>query len=185
MASEEDNAVAGAPAEPDPRERAVRVDVLKTLYLDASAQFRHVEDQASRHSNILIVIVAALLGADWIGGRSGTATSFIPPLMVCLIGLYGLVYSIKFRQRKYLFVYRQREFRTLLSKALPELGIDEAAEAARQHNRRRFFITSRMTTGSAWALLYLGIILIGALKAAFELNAMDVRGVIARLTAWL
>ncbi|MEP1143842.1 MAG: hypothetical protein ABJH52_08985 [Henriciella sp.] len=135
-----------------------RSDLALQMYLDFTTEARHAEDQIPNLANVLILVVAGLLGIDSIVGDE---TSLLSYGFMILIGTLGLVSSNKFRQRKYHAIHRALEFREYLNIAEPGLDIDERIARARTKDRRKFPISNAFSTALVWGVFYLSIIAIG------------------------
>jgi len=128
------------------------------LYLDFTSEARHAEDQIPNLANVLILVVAGLLGIDSIIGDETSALSYG---FMMMIGTLGLISSNKFRQRKYHAIHRALEFRNILDDLEPTLGVSERISQARKKDRKKFPLSTRFSTAVVWGVFYLSIICIG------------------------
>jgi hypothetical protein len=128
------------------------------IYLDFTNEARHAEEQIPSLANVLILVVAGLLGIDSI---IGAETSVLSYGFMILIGSLGLVSSNKFRQRKYHAIHRALEFRELLNRAEPSLEIDGRVARARKKDLRKFPLSTKFSSAIVWGVFYVFIIVIG------------------------
>jgi hypothetical protein len=141
-------------------------EILWGLYQDQYTHIRHYDSQRSTVTNLLIVIAAALL--TFVTYDKTINRADIPLTgMLCIIGLFGVIFSIKYRERisinfQRLMVYRDKLDELLFDSKLIRV-LDE--EADRLHDKKfprlHAGYLSSVKVNRLWLVLHMLISLIG------------------------
>lgn len=140
---------------------ADRVDVLLELWKDERQQAIQAEEQRATLTNIVIVVVAAGLG--FVSQKSLSPSLLMVTLPMTLLGGYGALSCLKYRERFSLHGSQARHLRQELSRLDPALCLEEERREIKRRHRARFPLLHRVRLYALWVAIHLGIAVSGGI----------------------
>ncbi|WP_141683497.1 hypothetical protein [Streptomyces sp. F-7] len=142
-------------------------DVLLDLWKDQRAQMRQLENQRATLTNIVILVVAAGLGL--ITQRGLGPSMLVVTCPMALLGLYGALACMKYRERHALHDAQALSIRKRLNDLYPSLAIDSEWADTYLRHQARFPKLYRLRLYALWVALHLGIVLLGVVLSVWSL----------------
>lgn len=93
---------------------------------------KHYEDARTKISQIILALSAALIGLS--SFAKGPAASHAIPVMIMLLGLAGVVFTVKYTSLAHKRTILARRFRTEIGAATAEEGGKDIATVYREHS---------------------------------------------------
>ncbi|MEV6506780.1 hypothetical protein OG194_21285 [Streptomyces sp. NBC_01288] len=142
-------------------------DVLLELWKDQRDQMRQLENQRATLTNIVILVVAAGLGFIAQSGLGPTMLAVTLPMM--LLGSYGALACMKYRERQALHDAQALSLRKKLGDLHPSLSIDAGWADTYQRQQLRFPKLFRLRLYALWVALHLGVAAAGGVLSIWSL----------------
>jgi hypothetical protein len=136
------------------------VDALLQMWQEQRDQARQSEDQRAVMTNIVLVLASAGLGLLAQHGVRDHAMLFVT-VSLTLLGGYGAITSLKYRERYELHITEARTMRRRLDAIYPQLHLEEDWHAARAAHRERFGVVYRVRLHYLWTALHVAIAMTG------------------------
>ena len=136
------------------------VDALLQMWQEQRDQARQSENQRAINTNIVLLIASAGLGLIAQHGVHDRAMLVVSVALV-LLGGYGAITSLKYRERYELHIAEAVMMRSRLDAIYPQLHLEEDRIAARNAHRQRHRVLYQVRLNYLWAALHLGIALTG------------------------
>ncbi len=135
------------------------------------ATFKHYFEMAMDHhtkaattSNILLIMVGAIIGLVGLDNKVGGAVTFVGGLAVFVIGLFGAVWAWKQHERYHFWEHIAYEYQKELAKIVPMLKTGEAYyEGAKEATAKEFgaLFAKRILDRYLWVSLHGIVAVIG------------------------
>lgn len=142
-------------------------DVLLELWKDQRDQMRQLENQRATLTNIVILVVAAGLGFTTQRGLGPSMLAVTLPMT--LLGSYGALACMKYRERHALHDAQALSLRKRLSDLHPSIAIDSEWADTYRRQQARFPKLFRLRLYALWVALHLGIVLLGGALSVWSL----------------
>ena len=142
-------------------------DVLLELWKDQRDQMRQLENQRATLTNIVILVVAAGLGFTTQRGLGPSMLAITLPMT--LLGSYGALACMKYRERQALHDAQALSLRKRLSDLHPSLAIDSEWADTYRRQQARFPRLFRLRLYALWVALHLGIAAVGGVLSVWSL----------------
>ncbi|MEU1164227.1 hypothetical protein ABZ372_27900 [Streptomyces sp. NPDC005921] len=142
-------------------------DVLIELWKDQRDQMRQLENQRATLTNIVILVVAAGLGFIAQSGLGPSMLAVTLPMM--LLGSYGALACMKYRERLALHDAQAVSLRKKLGDLHPGLSIEAGWADTYQSQQARFPKLFSLRLYALWVALHLGIATVGGVLSIWSL----------------
>ncbi|MFE7778510.1 hypothetical protein ACFU5O_32455 [Streptomyces sp. NPDC057445] len=140
---------------------ADRVDVLIELWKDERQQALQAEGQRAALTNIVIVVVAAGLG--FVSQKRLGPSLLVVTLPMMLLGLYGALSCLKYRERFSLHSSQARRLRIELGRIDPTFSIEAGRQETKRRHRSRFSFLVKIRLYALWVAIHAGVAVIGGI----------------------
>ncbi|MFJ3673631.1 hypothetical protein ACIPSE_45040 [Streptomyces sp. NPDC090106] len=137
-------------------------DVLLHFWQEQRNQARQSENQRATLTNIVLIVASGAIGLvvhQGVTDRSSLAVT----VGLTILGSYGTVASMKFRERYALHMHEAKLMRRRLDALCPGLGLETDRQTARESHIRRHPRLYRIRLHYIWTALHVGIALAGAI----------------------
>lgn len=135
-------------------------DVLIELWNEQRAHTRQIENQRAQLTNIVILVVAAGLGFVAQKGIGPSVLSVTLPMT--LLGVYGSLACMKYRERAALHAMQALRLRAKLDALHPSLGIESGWADTHRDLQTRFPRLIKLRLYALWVALHAGVGVVGA-----------------------
>ncbi|MER5462038.1 hypothetical protein ABT010_15370 [Streptomyces sp. NPDC002668] len=142
-------------------------DVLIELWKDQRDQVRQLENQRATLTNIVILVVAAGLG--FIAQRGLQPSMLAVTLPMMLLGSYGALACMKYRERYALHDAQALSLRKKLGDLHPSLSIDSGWADTYRRQQARFPKLFRLRLYALWVALHVGVAAVGGALSLWTL----------------
>ena len=136
------------------------VDVLLQSWREQRDQARQSENQRAVMTNIVLVLSSAGLGLIAQHGVYDRAMLIVSVSLIVLGG-YGALTSLKYRERHELHITQARAMWRRLDALYPDLHLEEDWAASRARHRERYKVLYDLRLGYMWAALHAAIAITG------------------------
>lgn len=133
-------------------------DILIMMYEQEWGQVRHVENQRSLISNLLLMMAAIILGLISLSDIYLPITVFL-----MLTGVFGASFSLKLHERAAFHIERARKYRDRLEELFPNTNLKLLREAADKKHVTLHPALDKIRIHKLWVWLHLLVSLIGLL----------------------
>lgn len=145
----------------------LQAEILLRLIEENWTESRHLEEQRSSLTNLIVVIAAAVSG---LLSQTGLTPRILPlSLLLVVLGVYGVIASSKLHERLDLHICRARYLRQHLDHTCPGINILRLKHLADQENRRRHPWVTNLGVNIVWISLHILIAGLGAVYTVFSL----------------
>jgi hypothetical protein len=134
-------------------------DVLLELWKEQRDQLRQTENQRTLLTNIVILVVAA--GLRFVAEKGLRPSVLVVTLPMMLLGLYGALASLKYRERVALHAAQAQSLRGKLSTLHPRLEIESGWASTYGNQQAQFPRLFNLRLYAIWLVLHVGVAAIG------------------------
>jgi hypothetical protein len=132
--------------------------------------FKHYMDQATYHlsqrtatANILLILAGATIGFITVDTKLQGPDDVSAALFLIVLGVFGIMWSIKYHERFDYFLHRARGYRDELNRSLTtDKDMKTINRIADDATEQKYGPIHRMAVWRLWAFLYLLITVVGA-----------------------
>ncbi|MEV2193448.1 hypothetical protein AB0I02_21030 [Streptomyces phaeochromogenes] len=142
-------------------------DVLIELWKEQREQARQTETQRATLTNIVILVVAAGLGFVAQKGLDPSALAVTIP--IALLGAYGAIACMKFRERSALHGLQALHLRVKLGNLHPGLEIEPGWADTYRTQEARYPRLNKIRLYALWVSLHIGITTVGCVLTLLAL----------------
>jgi uncharacterized membrane protein YfcA len=156
--------------------------------------FKHYMSEATFHlsqrtatANILLILAGATIGFITVDPNLQGPADVSAALFLIVLGLFGIMWSIKYHERFDYFLQRARGYRDELNRSLTtDIDMKTINRIADDATERKYGPIHRMRVWRLWAALYLLIAVVGAyiLYATSRLLLELVLSILLVLVIW-
>ena len=137
-------------------------DVLLEMFKHYMNQGLYHQSQRATMANILLILSGATIGFITVDEKLKGPDVF-PALFLIVLGLFGILWSIKYHERYHYYLQRARGYRDELNRSLTtNLDMKAINATADNATERKYGPIFRMRVWRLWAVLYLLIAGFGA-----------------------
>ncbi|MFD9442291.1 hypothetical protein ACFWBR_30065 [Streptomyces sp. NPDC060006] len=140
-------------------------DGLLQFWLEQRAQARQTENQRATVTNIVLIVAPAYVGLVVQQGVTDRST-FAVSLGLTMLGLYGAVASMKYRERYGLHLHKAELMRRRFDALHPGIGLEADNQAARERHITKHPWLHRVSLHYIWTAFHLGIAVTGVVLTA-------------------
>ncbi|MGX4658066.1 hypothetical protein ACWCHM_30770 [Micromonospora sp. SCSIO 07396] len=138
---------------------ADEVDVMLQMWLSRWEQIRQSENQRAAMTNIVIIVVSAILGFV---ANKGLSPAMLPlSLAVLVLGIYGATLSAKYYERFRFHLSEAAAIRSWLDERLPSLDLETIRSTASAYQAQEFPRLIKIPLYRLWVALHALIALAG------------------------
>lgn len=138
-------------------------EVLLRLIEGHSEMARHSEDQRATMTNFLVTIAAALVA--FVSQQQFAPSTRIVSAIIIVIGVFGLLASLKYAQHFHLHYSLIKRFQQRLNEVTPEVHYADIRAQAINHNQERYpIMRRRIAVITLWLFLHGAICVIGVVS---------------------
>lgn len=142
-------------------------DVLIELWKEQREQARQIENQRAMLTNIVILVVAAGLG--FVAQKGLQPSVLVVTLPMMLLGSYGALACMKYRERSALHCAQALSLRTKLGALYPSLSIERGWADTYRAQQARFPRLFRVRLYALWVALHAGVAVVGGVLTLWAL----------------
>jgi hypothetical protein len=145
----------------------LQAEIVLRLIEENWTESRHLEEQRSSLTNLIVVIAAAVSG---VSTQTGLTRNILPlSLLLVVLGAYGIIASSKLHERLDLHICRARYLRQHLDQMCPGIDILRLKQLADLDNQQRHPWATSLGVNTVWISLH---ILIAGLGVAYTLFSL-------------
>jgi hypothetical protein len=144
----------------------LQAEIVLRLIEENWSESRHLEEQRSSLTNLIVVITAAVSG---VFTQTGLTRDILPlSLLLVVLGGYGIVASSKLHERLDLHICRARYLRQHLDQMCPGIDILRLKQLADRDNQRRHPWMTNLGVNTVWISLHILIAGLGVVYTVFS-----------------
>lgn len=136
------------------------IGALLEMYKEERTHARHHESMRSGVANYLLALTVAILGI--IANLDFRFNTFPLAILLVLLGIYGLLISIKFYERYNFHTSRASDFRRRIDELCPKSKILKMKTIGQKRHSKEFKKIKNMRLNYLWLFLYIFLIILGA-----------------------
>lgn len=140
-------------------------DVLLKFVEQQWIEAKQAEDQRSTMTNIILVIVAAIIG--FIAQKGLSQDTLFLSVLLMILGFYGAITSAKLYERHQFHVKRLTFWRKRIDELNPDSKLESLKEEANIKHYERFLIIKKIKLYYLWMMLHLLIAFSGSCLTIF------------------
>jgi hypothetical protein len=145
----------------------LQAEIVLRLIEENWTESRHLEEQRSSLTNLIVVIAAGVSG---VLTQTGLTLNILPlSLLLVILGAYGIIASSKLHERLDLHICRARYLRQHLDQMCPGIDILRLKQLADSDNQRHHPWVSNLGVNTVWISLHILIACLGAVYTLVSL----------------
>ncbi|NOT04423.1 MAG: hypothetical protein HOP27_07465 [Anaerolineales bacterium] len=143
-------------------------DILLSFYNQARSEMRHIEEQRATTTNMLLVIMSAIVGFIT---QQNLSVNLIPVfLLMIALGIYGDLLIMKLYERHQLAQNRSESWAKQINKLHPKSNLLKIRDDADEKHSAKFaWLHKKLHVHSLWIILYTTFIIGGITMTAIVL----------------
>lgn len=125
---------------------------------------RQAEDKRAMIAHIVLILATLTLGAFFLTDRS------LLPLILIVLGIYGLLTTVKLYERSQYHILRARKLRARLNELCPDAQLEALYKLADEDHKAHYPRLMNVRLNTIWLCFYIALIVAGSalsLKALF------------------
>ncbi len=135
-------------------------DTLLEMFKHYMSEGRYHLDQRANTSNILLILATSVIGFIGIEQRPPEIGTFAG-LFLMVLGVFGVIWSIKHHERYDFYLQRARGYRDELNKLLSPLDMNIINANADKITKEKWRLIYRTPNGLLWLTPHLLVVVIG------------------------
>jgi len=144
-------------------------ELLLAFYQENASQCRHHETLRANVTSTIIAIDSIVIGLITLGQKISPIDRPLTIFLI-LLGLFGMIISLKHYERYKFHSGRCRQYRTKLDKLFTNGLILELQEEAKTEHEKSFFYLYKMRNYQWWAAIHLIVVVIGIILTLFSIK---------------
>lgn len=117
---------------------------------------RQAEDKRAMIAHIVLILATLTLGAFFVTGRA-----FLTLLLI-LLGLYGLLTTVKLYERSQYHIFRARKLRARLDELCPDAQLELLYKSAETEHQGHYPRLMKVRLNTIWLCFYAVLIIVGS-----------------------